>query len=194
MIRVMIFIDYLNFQISVSKLYSNSSPSLDFNKLPNELCKCVSNGLLMKTYLFHPKPDDFLLQDRSLKSTYDWINGTLRKFNYFEVIEGEYVSRKIDDSIPMDINDHKTYYKIEKGTDINVATQMLTKAFNNAYDVAILVSGDSDYVPVLKQLNNLGKNVIVAGIQGQNIEKLKAYADRWMLLDNEFFKNCTRSK
>lgn len=194
MTRVMIFIDYLNFQIQLNKLYNNKSPNLDFVKLPQRLNSFVESGILMKTYLFHPKPDDFLKQDRSIKSTYDWINGTLKKFDYFEVIEGEYIARRIDDSVEMVINDHKTYYKVEKGTDINVATQMLTKAFNNSYDVAILLSGDSDYVPVLKQLNNLGKNIIVIGIKGQNIDKLKPYADKNMLLDENFFNECKRTK
>lgn len=48
---------------------------------------------------------------------------------------------------------------IEKGIDILLATDMVSLAFRNAYDTAILVSGDSDYVPVVKEIQELGKRV-----------------------------------
>ncbi|MBE9191949.1 NYN domain-containing protein [Gloeocapsopsis crepidinum LEGE 06123] len=43
-------------------------------------------------------------------------------------------------------------YKVpeEKGTDVNIALQMLDDAYQNACDRMILVSGDSDLVPAVK--------------------------------------------
>jgi uncharacterized protein (TIGR00288 family) len=58
------------------------------------------------------------------------------------------------------------------------------------HDLAILVSGDSDYLPVIKQINNLGKNIVVVGVEGQNIAKLKQYADDSLLLNEGFFNTC----
>ncbi|MDD5065013.1 MAG: NYN domain-containing protein [Phycisphaerae bacterium] len=195
MVRIMIFIDYLNFQLSTIRYYCDilgkpKTPNLDFIIFPRKLTELVPNSRLVKTYLFAPKPDDFLMQDKSLKATYDWINGKLRNLKYFEVIEGEYVSRHVNIKIPKDINNPNTYYKIEKGTDVNMSTWMLTKAFHNAYDLAIMVSGDSDYLPVIKQINNLGKNIIAVGVEGQNINKLRQYVDDNVLLDDVFFKTC----
>jgi uncharacterized LabA/DUF88 family protein len=195
MVRVMVFIDYLNFQLSTIRYYCDrlgkaKTPNLDFITLPQKLTELIPNSRLVKTYLFAPKPDEFLMQDKSLKSTYDWINGTLRNLKYFDVIEGEYVSRRVDPDIPKDINNPSTYYKIEKGTDVNMATCLLTKAFHNAYDLAIVASGDSDYSPVLKQVSNLGKNIFVIGIKGQDIKKLKPFADDSLLLDDSFFNTC----
>ncbi|MGA2626101.1 MAG: NYN domain-containing protein [Candidatus Bathyarchaeia archaeon] len=42
----------------------------------------------------------------------------------------------------------------EKGVDVALAADLLTYGMNEDYDVAILVSGDSDYIPVLKKLSD----------------------------------------
>ena len=41
----------------------------------------------------------------------------------------------------------------EKMTDVNIATHLLTDAFTDAYDTAILISGDSDLVPPIKAVH-----------------------------------------
>jgi uncharacterized LabA/DUF88 family protein len=52
----------------------------------------------------------------------------------------------------------------EKMTDVNIATQLLVDAYNDKYDVAMLISGDSDLVPPIKAVheNFLNKRVFVA--------------------------------
>jgi len=42
----------------------------------------------------------------------------------------------------------------EKQTDVNIATHLLVDAFNDKYDTAILISGDSDLVPPVKAVHN----------------------------------------
>lgn len=49
-----------------------------------------------------------------------------------------------------------------KGVDISLATDMLGNAYNNNYDVAVLVAGDGDYVPLVEDVKRLGKVVYVA--------------------------------
>jgi len=131
------------------------------------------------------------MADPELKQYYSWVNGTLRNIRYMDVIDGEYVARPTT-SIPMDISNPTTYYKVEKGTDVNVATYMLTLAFHNAYDVAMLVSGDSDYIPIIEQVKRLGKNVISVGVNGQNLTKLKKITDDIIILNEGFFNRCLR--
>ena len=46
----------------------------------------------------------------------------------------------------------------EKMTDVNIATQMIIDAYQNKYDTAILISGDSDLVPPIKAIHNNFKN------------------------------------
>jgi uncharacterized LabA/DUF88 family protein len=52
----------------------------------------------------------------------------------------------------------------EKMTDVNIATHLLTDAFNNAFDVAIVISADSDLIGPIKMVGQLfvNKKVVVA--------------------------------
>jgi uncharacterized LabA/DUF88 family protein len=57
----------------------------------------------------------------------------------------------------------KTQRPKEKCVDVALATRMLyLAALPNAYDVAVLVSGDRDYVPVLRAVRELGKRTMLA--------------------------------
>ena len=46
----------------------------------------------------------------------------------------------------------------EKMTDVNIATDIIVDAFNNIYDMAMLISGDSDLIPPIKAVHSLFKN------------------------------------
>ena len=46
----------------------------------------------------------------------------------------------------------------EKMTDVNIATQILIDAFQDKYDMAMLISGDSDLVPPIKAVHEIFKN------------------------------------
>jgi len=52
----------------------------------------------------------------------------------------------------------------EKMTDVNIATQMIIDAYQDKYDVAMLISGDSDLVPPIRAIhaNFKQKRVFVA--------------------------------
>jgi uncharacterized LabA/DUF88 family protein len=49
--------------------------------------------------------------------------------------------------------------KVEKGVDFKLAVDLITNAFNDKYDIAIIVSNDSDFVPAIEEVQNLGKKV-----------------------------------
>ncbi len=52
----------------------------------------------------------------------------------------------------------------EKMTDVNIATAIIIDAFKDEYDVAMLISGDSDLTPPIKEVHNLfkSKRVVIA--------------------------------
>jgi uncharacterized LabA/DUF88 family protein len=52
----------------------------------------------------------------------------------------------------------------EKMTDVNIATQIIIDAYQDKYDMAMLISGDSDLVPPIKAVHERfpGKRVFVA--------------------------------
>lgn len=66
----------------------------------------------------------------------------------------------------------------EKMTDVNIATEMLVDAFADAFDTALLISGDSDLVPPINAILETfpGKRVIVAFPPGRFSEALRKAA------------------
>lgn len=99
----------------------------------------------------------------------DRAQGQARQANYLaalkavggvDIIEGKYQSK------PRSCKScGAPYYRHEeKMTDVSIATELLKDAHLNLYDVAILVSGDSDLSPAIRAVHQLfaGKKVIVA--------------------------------
>jgi len=62
----------------------------------------------------------------------------------------------------------------EKGSDVNLATELLVDAFSNAYDAAVIISNDSDLVAPIQAVRKLGKPVgIINPHQRQSLELMK---------------------
>lgn len=51
--------------------------------------------------------------------------------------------------------------KTLKKVDIKTANDIISLAYKNLYDTAVLVPGDGDFVPFVRKLNELDKNVEV---------------------------------
>lgn len=77
---------------------------------------------------------------------------------------------------------------VEKGVDVMVATDLLQFACDGVYDVAILVSGDSDFTYALQAVKNRGKQVEVANFESNVSRDLLEVADTRHLLDKAFFQ------
>lgn len=71
-----------------------------------------------------------------------------------------------------------------KGDDIHIATDMLSFAYENKYDTAVLVSGDGDFVPVIEKVRKLGKKVINAHFSVNRADVLRKVCDSSILLDD----------
>ena len=50
---------------------------------------------------------------------------------------------------------------IEKKVDIIITNDIISLAYKNLYDTAVLIPGDGDFVPVVRKLKELDKNVEV---------------------------------
>lgn len=196
MLRGMVFVDHMNFNIALNDYYTSikqNSPNLDYNKIFPEIVHILPNIDYMKTTIFAPKPDDFLMNDTYLKKYYDWVHG-MNNAKYIDVVEGRYIGRPISETEAMDIADKSTYYKVEKGTDINLAIHAITHAYNNSFDVAFVVSGDTDYISLYKQLKIMGKIVVVVAVKRQNLKTIIPEVDDYIVLDDTFFSKYIRTK
>ena len=182
--KVMVFIDYQNFFISWKwKNRGRKPPFVDYQKLGRLINRQIPlDSEVIKTYLFAYKPCDELMLLEPYQRYYNWLTG-MKKIPYLEVIEGRQDIHRIY-GVEFDINDPSTYTTEEKETDINIATHMIAKGFQNAYDIAILVSGDTDYVQVIRTLHDLGKIVVIAHFPEQNIAKYQGMYDAEVILDD----------
>jgi uncharacterized LabA/DUF88 family protein len=59
---------------------------------------------------------------------------------------------------------------VEKGVDTLIATDMIRLAWENAYDIAVLASSDSDLVPAVEFLNLKGRKVVQAGFPPSGVD------------------------
>lgn len=53
----------------------------------------------------------------------------------------------------------------EKGVDVQIAVEMIRFARQDKYDVAYLISSDTDLVPAVQEVKDLGKEVIYVGVK-----------------------------
>lgn len=180
--KVMVFIDYQNFNINLRKHYEGKTfKNSNYKRLGEEINKLIPlDSEVIKTYVFAYKPCEELMQLESYQRYYTWLE-SLKSASYLEVIEGRQDIHRIR-GIKFDINDPDTYITEEKETDINLATHMVAKGYQNAYDIAILVSGDTDYVNVIKTLHDLGKIIVIARFKHQNITKYNGMYDADIIL------------
>ena len=75
-----------------------------------------------------------------------------------------------------------------------VATDMLNLAWKDFYDIAVLVSGDSDFAYALQAVKNLGKHVEVAYFESVVSRDLLDIADYTHLLDRNYFNGLWAGK
>ena len=67
---------------------------------------------------------------------------------------------------------------------------MLSHAFRDNYEVAVLVAGDGDYVPVVQEVQRLGKIVFVWFFENEGLNpKLKLAADHFFDFTPHFLRS-----
>lgn len=119
-----------------------------------------------------PRPND---PDQPIRQAlYLRALGTLPKV---EIIYGTFLSHKTKMPLANPQNRNNPFVWVikteEKGSDVNLATHLLYDAFVDAFDVAIVVSNDSDLLlPIQVVREKLGKKV---GLVGYDLALLKKY-------------------
>ena len=143
--RVAIFIDGRNFYHSTKNL-ENKGYKIEFQKMINEL---TGDRELVKVFYYNALLD----RNHNLEkyNRHKKFLDELGKIAKFEVILCDW--RKITNK------DGSCRYDI-KGDDVRLAHDLLMGAFNDLYDTAIIISGDADFIPVIKTIRErFGKNV-----------------------------------
>lgn len=84
----------------------------------------------------------------------------------------------------------------EKMTDVNIATHMIIDAYKDEYDVAILISGDSDLVPPVKEIraNFPQKEIFIAFPPRRESNELRKYANSAFAIAKKKLEACQLPK
>lgn len=80
--------------------------------------------------------------------------------------------------------DGKPIY-VEKGVDVALVTTMLSMAFTNAFDIAVLVGGDNDYKQAVEEVKRAGRRVEIAFFEGAIGRDFKFCGDDYIPLDEK---------
>ncbi len=170
----MIFIDGSNMYHSLKAYFKRTDIDLAcFNE------KILEKRRLVRMYYYNAlvgkleEPERFKDQDKFFKS--------VAAIPYTELRLGRLVYTSQWPSSP----------PFEKGVDVQLATDMITHAFKNNYDVAILVAGDNDYVGAIQAVKDNGKHVEVALFGKERTSRqLRDVADRVIALDGRILRGC----
>ena len=73
----------------------------------------------------------------------------------------------------------------EKGVDVKIATDLLVGAYENLYDEAIIISSDTDLIPAMQKVKQLGKKIEYIGFGHQSSLALQTFATISRLLIKE---------
>ena len=164
--RVAIFIDGSNLYHALRANFRRYD--LNFAEFASKLC---GERRLFRVYYYNVLQDP-TQRAEGYREQQEFLNA-LRETPYLEVRLG---GTKLSQGIP-----------VEKGIDIMLATDLLHFAWNGLYDVAVLVSGDSDFAYALQAVKNMGKHVEVAYFESNISRDLLDVADNRHLLDRKFF-------
>ena len=164
--RVAIFIDGSNLYHALE--YNFRRHDLNYTGFISKLC---GSRPLFRTYYYN------VLQDQSKRPDTPKVQqeflDILQRTPYLEARLG---GTKLSQGI-----------SVEKGIDIMLATDLICYAWNDFYDIAILVSGDSDFAYALQSIKNIGKYVEVAYFENVVSKDLLDVADNRHLLNRSFF-------
>jgi len=171
--RVVIFIDGSNLYHALRSNFRRHD--LNFADFARRLC---GSRRLFRIYYYNVLQDP-VQRPEGYREQQEFLD-ILRKTPYLEVRLG---GTKVAAGV-----------QIEKGIDIMLATDLLYFAWNDSYDVALLVSGDADFAYALQAVKNMGKHVEVAYFEGGVSKDLLNIADNRHPLDRKFFSNLWVSK
>ncbi|HCJ65937.1 MAG TPA: NYN domain-containing protein [Elusimicrobia bacterium] len=198
--RAMIFIDGGYFFSALRDRFERPTPDIKYQELAEK--ELLKNDTLIRIYYYNALPPVYSDQEKYNKIQKLLWQISLKKPSQKteEEIKAEEQFRK--DNKQMNFYDSLRYRGIEvklvklkrdpdlpgrykqKGVDIYLASDMLSLAYKNAYDIAVLISGDVDYVKVVEEIKSLGKIVAVASFKYGRSDDLIKSCDRHIRLDD----------
>lgn len=190
--KVMVFIDgtwlYYN-KSKLADLAGKDEYQIDYGKLPEVLAKEVAEHCggapvdVVRTFLFGSYPANFDDRDREPANRRRDFFDMLREKYHYEVnaFPIDFHGRRLKRA---ERDDDDPFEPREKCVDIALASSVLYyAAIPNAYDIAVVVIGDQDFLPLLQHTRRLGKRVLIASIHGSCCPEFADPCDRSAVKD-----------
>ena len=174
--RVVFFIDGFNLYHSIIDYNSKKSTLFDYRWINlRKLSECFigKNTKLEKIYYFTALAS---WNPQKVKRHQLYIKALL--YNNISIIYGKFRKKTRKCRICHGI------YKCheEKQTDVNIAIKLLSSAFENKFDTAYIISGDSDLIPSINEVQQIfpNKKICVIIPIGRSAYELVQVSDRHM--------------
>lgn len=140
--RVIVYIDGFNLYFGMKEAGLECCKWLDVVKLSHDCLK--PNQELSEVKYFTSNLTNDQGKEKRQRTYLDAITAKGAK-----IIRGKY-ERKL---VECEDCSWTWYRSNEKQTDVNIATELIMDAVKDKYDIAVLISGDSDLVPAIKAVN-----------------------------------------
>ena len=169
--RIMVFIDGSNvYHIVKALLPEKKQFDFNFEKMLNYI---IGKRKLVRFYYYNAPLDRKKNEESYMKQ--QRFFDRIRKIQKCKFILCRMQKRKINGKIIYEV----------KEDDIRLAVDMVKLAYNDAYDTAILISSDGDFVPVIQAVKEIGKNVENIGFENRVSYHLQQEADKFVKLKKE---------
>lgn len=172
--KISIFIDGNNFYFGLKKVYGNSKDLIDFNF--KKFCNFLAKNREIKDIYYYNAPLDISRDIEKYKNQQRFFD-KLKRIPKLNLVLCKLVKRKLKKT-------GEVYYTI-KEDDIHMAVDILEGAFENLFDVAIIVSGDGDFVPAVKAVKKRSKKVENAYLRQNSSYNLKQNCDNSIKLNKQ---------
>lgn len=166
--RVFIIIDGSNFYHRLKELKLVNLLSFDYEKFGQFLLG-KRNAAAKKYYIGAIREEQNNLKSKELMRGQRILTGKLQKYGW-QTEFGHML---------------KTDGYHEKGVDVLMAVDLLTGAYENLYDTAILVSSDTDLIPALAKVRLMKKKIEYVGFSHKPSYGLITHSDIRRLLTQD---------
>jgi len=177
--RISIFIDGNNFYFGLKRIYKKDKNLTDFSF--QKFGDFIANGREVQNIFYYNAPLDRTKDLEGYKRQQKFFE-KLKKIPNFNLILCKLLKRKIKET--------GKYFYVLKEDDIYMAGDMIKGAFKSYYDTAILVSGDGDFVPAVKIVQEEGKGVENVYFKKSASTNLKQHCDKSVRLTKELLDKC----
>ncbi|MGX5719453.1 NYN domain-containing protein [Shinella zoogloeoides] len=168
--NVKIFVDFWNFQLAWNRYYPKQDnngndtkigwrdlPTILLAEIPQALGSTAQPCTYKGVQVYASVNPDENGKDAGLKK---FLASTLGQMT------GYTVNTKLRKARKDTVSGQEITKYIEKGVDTQIVTDLFAGAINDSYDVALLVSNDSDYVPAIEVIQDrLNKQIIHVGFK-----------------------------